>query len=274
MDNFSVRRPGRITADFLQQVLTVAREILNPDIALGYSATGDAFDVESMFGDEKQLLRVADQNPVSFRAKIREEESLNGGIIVQLHQNVVTVSVQLFDTSEAEAVAEELAGYVPAPLDTSSVPLLDVAQLPTLKVFIGHGGDHKWRAVRDLVDGAGYRTESFERDTRNGRHILDTVLDMIRSSDVAVIVMTGTDSMNGELRARENVIHELGIAQALLGPRNTVIMLERGISEPSNISGTDQLRFPRGDIYAAREPLLATLATLDAERARRYEDAS
>ncbi|MDN3443394.1 TIR domain-containing protein [Microbacterium sp. APC 3901] len=271
MDKYSLSTPGRITVEFVREVLALAREAFALPITVGYSAAGAGFETEVMFGDEEQLLRIAARDLVSFRIQISDDRALNGYITVSLRAGVVTVASQAFEPVEGEEVVHDLLERVPAPHEPPNGGLSAAIlpePLPTMKVFIGHGGDDKWQTVRDIVAAAGYRTESFERDTRNGTHILGTVLDMVRSSDVAIIVMTGADSVDGHPRARENVVHELGVAHAALGPRNTVIMLEEGISEPSNISGTDQLRFANGDIYSSKDRLLFVLQTLDHERAQ------
>lgn len=273
MDNFSLSTPGRITPDFVQSVLNLAREIGEEPLHVSYSAQGAGYEMETMFGDEEQVLRLAGDHPISFRVKVSSGQLYSAPHLgVRLESGIVTVTVETGYSEVAETLARRLFDMIPAPLapsdwGTATVTIPDGPR-PTMKVFIGHGGDDKWHAVRDIVDAAGYRTESFERDTRNGAHILGTVLDMVRSSDVAIIVMTGADSVDGHLRARENVVHELGVAHAALGPRNTVIMLEEGVSEPSNISGTDQLRFANGDIYSSKDRLLLLLQTLDGERGR------
>lgn len=135
------------------------------------------------------------------------------------------------------------------------------ALLPAFRVFIGHGGDNKWEVVRDYISDAGYEIESFESDTRAGEMTLAVVEQMVSRSTVAVVVMTGVDVLkDGRVMARQNVVHEIGLAQGLLGIANTIVLLENGTEEFTNIQGLTQVRFASGEIHRTKREVLATLA--------------
>jgi len=55
---------------------------------------------------------------------------------------------------------------------------------------------------------------------------------------------------NGEMQARMNFIHEVGLFQGRLGFERAVILLEEDCKEFSNIEGLGQIRFRRNDIRA------------------------
>ena len=56
--------------------------------------------------------------------------------------------------------------------------------------------------------------------------------EMLEGSSVAIIIMTGEDEhTDGSLRARENVIHEIGLFQGKLGFEQTIILLEDGCKD-------------------------------------------
>ncbi|WP_160133116.1 TIR domain-containing protein [Microbacterium sp. SLBN-146] len=130
-----------------------------------------------------------------------------------------------------------------------------------LKVFIGHGGDRKWEVVRDLIAAQeGYEVVAFESEPRAGSINLDVVEGLITSAGAAVIVMTGTDRVEGGLRARQNVIHELGFAQGRLGRFETIVMAEEGVERFTNLGGLNEIRFPTGQIHTANDEVLAALA--------------
>ena len=85
-------------------------------------------------------------------------------------------------------------------------------------VFIGHGKSEQWRDLKDhLHDKHGYKDQSY----RSSTHIImyrDILEDMMAKSFMTILVMTGEDKdENGNLHARENVIHELGLFQGKLG---------------------------------------------------------
>ncbi len=143
--------------------------------------------------------------------------------------------------------------------DASEIELMSVRAAP--RVFIGHGGDRQWEAVRSAVRHAGYDVEAFEEEERAGYSTLTTVLRMVRASDVALIVMTAAESVGTSTvrRARPNVVHELGLSQGLLGEENTVVILEEGTEVPSNIDGHIQIRYRPGEIHTVADRIVNAL---------------
>ncbi|QIS38952.1 TIR domain-containing protein [Clavibacter capsici] len=133
---------------------------------------------------------------------------------------------------------------------------------PFRAVFVGHGGDRQWEVVRDYLQESNFRVEAFETDERAGFNTLDVVSQMIHGSDLAVIVMTSADKLvNGSMLARQNVVHEIGFAQGVLGVPNTIILLEEGVTEFTNIAGLTQVRFRRGEIHTTKTRVLRAVDT-------------
>lgn len=132
---------------------------------------------------------------------------------------------------------------------------------PLFKVFIGHGGDPQWKYLhRALNRSHGIVAEAFESSERAGYHTLVVVDQLVRSSAVAVVIMTGEDlDDTGNLRARENVVHEVGFCQGALGIENTIIVLEEHVSEPSNIAGLTQIRFSKGRLIDVEDRIVEVL---------------
>lgn len=84
--------------------------------------------------------------------------------------------------------------------------------------------------------------------------------EMLNGSAFAFLVMTGEDEqVDGSVRARENVIHEVGLFQGKLGLRRAIVLLEDGCTEFSNIHGLGQIRFPKGHIMARSEEIRRVL---------------
>lgn len=135
------------------------------------------------------------------------------------------------------------------------------SRLPPFKVFIGHGRDPQWKYLkRILEENHGFNVDAFEAVERAGYLTLTSIDMMVRASSVALVVMTGEDEMkDGSRRARENVVHEVGFCQGALGMQNTIILLEEGVSEFSNIAGMTQIRFPKHDLLSVEEKVVAAL---------------
>jgi predicted nucleotide-binding protein len=172
-----------------------------------------------------------------------------------LDGNLLHVRVEASD-DDLVAFADSIRHVIDGHVDLSLIP-----KPPIFKVFIGHGGDGQWEYLsRTLRDTHGILVEAFESSERAGYSTLAVVDEMIRSSSVAVVVMTGEDhDAAGNLRARENVIHEVGFCQGALGIRNTIVVLEEGVSEPSNIAGLTQVRFSRGRLIDAEPRIIEAI---------------
>jgi predicted nucleotide-binding protein len=72
--------------------------------------------------------------------------------------------------------------------------------------------------------------------------------------------MTAEDeTVDGELRARQNVVHELGLFQGKLGFSRAIALLEEGADDFSNLHGIQQIRFSRDNIKETFGDVLAVL---------------
>ncbi|HEY7768149.1 nucleotide-binding protein [Longimicrobium sp.] len=128
-------------------------------------------------------------------------------------------------------------------------------------IFIGHGRDPQWRDLKDhLADKHQLDVQAYESGARAGHGIRDILDDLVRTSSFAVLILTGEDEMaGGGIRARQNVVHELGLFQGKLGFTRAIALLEEGTEEFSNIHGINQVRFAKGNIHATFGEVLATI---------------
>lgn len=136
-----------------------------------------------------------------------------------------------------------------------------VVEPEPIRVFIGHGRDSQWRDLKDhLHDMHGFAVEAYEIGPRAGQSVKEVLQGMLNDSSFALLVHTAEDlHADGELHARENVIHELGLFQGCLGFQKAIAVLEEGVREFSNILGINQLRFPKGRIRETFGDVIATI---------------
>ena len=129
------------------------------------------------------------------------------------------------------------------------------------RVFIGHGGSHIWRELKDfIVETLGLEYEEFNRISPAGKTNKERLKEMLEVCGMAFLIMTGEDEQaDGTLRARENVIHEAGLFQGKVDFERAIILLEEGCQEFSNIEGLGQIRFPTGNIKAVFEDIREVL---------------
>jgi predicted nucleotide-binding protein len=128
-------------------------------------------------------------------------------------------------------------------------------------VFIGHGSNAAWRDLKDhLQDKHGFKIEAYETGARAGHTIRDILEEMVTRSSFALLVLTGEDEQpDGQLRARQNVIHEAGLFQGKLGFPRAILLLEDGVEEFSNVHGLQYIKFSKNNIKETYGEVLATL---------------
>lgn len=129
-------------------------------------------------------------------------------------------------------------------------------------IFIGHGRSGQWRELKDhLQDKHSYSIEAYEVGARAGHTIRDIIDSMLEKSTFAILVMTGEDiDAEGNIHARDNVIHELGLFQGKLGSQRAIVLLEDETVEFSNIHGIQQIRYSNNNIKETFGDILAVLS--------------
>jgi hypothetical protein len=83
------------------------------------------------------------------------------------------------------------------------------------KIFLGHGHDAIWSRVdMYLSKELHLNVEAWESNPRTGLHAIDVLKRLLSSCSFAVIVAVGEDLTEaGSSRARQNVLHEIGLFQ-------------------------------------------------------------
>jgi predicted nucleotide-binding protein len=121
------------------------------------------------------------------------------------------------------------------------------------RVFISHGRSADWREVQAYVEkDVALPTLELAQEPSAGQTIIEKLENNASSCDSAVIVMTGDDiDANGQARARENVMHEIGFFQAKYGRSRVCLLHEEAVSIPTNLSGVVYVPFPEGNIAAS-----------------------
>lgn len=144
-------------------------------------------------------------------------------------------------------------------------------------VFISHGRSLAWKPIAASLNRSGVNPIEFDYMSPVGKPISTRLQEMLAASSAGIIVMTAEDErrlrpQRGRKEpmrpaTRENVIHEAGLCQAAFGFDRTVLFLENGCEEFSNIQGIVQIRFAKGRLteqlprlksFLQREGLIAS----------------
>lgn len=131
-------------------------------------------------------------------------------------------------------------------------------------IFISHGRSNEWYKIQAYVEkDLHFSTIELAQQPNLGRSILQKLNEESSKCNVAIILMTGDDLFeNGEMRARENVLHEIGFFQGKLGLDRIVLLHEEGVNIPSNIHGLVYIPFPKDTAEAALGALTRELKVL------------
>jgi predicted nucleotide-binding protein len=119
-------------------------------------------------------------------------------------------------------------------------------------VFLGYGHnpDAK-RTIEEFIRTLPLVLESYETRTTPGQFPYNIVTSAVQESDAAVILYTGDDQLTGGQRiGRRNVAYELGLAHSAFGPTKTLLLLEEGVEEPTNIRGMQVVTFKTNALSA------------------------
>ena len=179
----------------------------------------------------------------------------NSNLDVSVYRGIDTyIAISAPTRSEIQKIFEVFENHE----KESSLPELPE---PKPTVFVGHGRSQLWRDLKDhLHEKHDYPVTAYEIGARAGHAIRDILEEMLEESSFAILVMTGEDeATDGTMRARQNVIHEIGLFQGQLGFARAIVLLEEGTEEFSNIQGIDQIRFSKGNIKETFGEVLATL---------------
>lgn len=248
MEKSKIYEQTYFSADLIKSVLD--KYVLGDKIKNSFRLRRD--NEAWQFDDEREFF--ADYRKEHYSSSIRKS---NSEVEIEINYNkdeYTNVTVQADNRGEIESIFEEFEKNFKNSIVKSSKIKLPV-------IFIGHGRSTQWRDLKDhLSDKHDYKIESYETGARAGHSIRDILEEMSTKSSFAILVMTGEDyDNNGILKARPNVIHEIGLFQGKLGFSKAIVLLEDGTEEFSNLSGIQQLRFAKGNIKEVFGDVLATL---------------
>jgi hypothetical protein len=171
------------------------------------------------------------------------------------YADYVRITVRSPQKVEIDSIFEIFESRV----ETSKIPVSENKN--NFVVFIGHGRSSQWRELKDhLQCKHDIKIETYETGARAGHTIRDILEDISRKSNFALLVMTAEDEQaDGSFRARQNVVHEIGLFQGKLGFSRAIVIMEEGVEEFSNIFGIQQIRYSTNNIKETFGEVVATI---------------
>lgn len=132
------------------------------------------------------------------------------------------------------------------------------------RIFISHGRSKEWYKIQSYIEkDLKLPTLELAQEPHLGRTVIQKLNEESNKCCVAIIVMTGDDIISeGEVRARENVMHEIGYFQGKYGLGNVILLHEDGVNIPSNIHGLGYIAFPKDTAEASLGAITRELKVL------------
>ena len=111
-------------------------------------------------------------------------------------------------------------------------------------VFIGHGRSKLWPRIEVFLQRCGLKRVNYESEARAGLPIERILERMLHQATFAILILTAEDeTAEGGKRARQNVVHEAGLFQGMLGFERAVMLVQKGLEEFSNVAGLQYISF-------------------------------
>ena len=129
-------------------------------------------------------------------------------------------------------------------------------------IFISHGHADvlKYQLKEFVREKLGKNPIVLSELPNNGMTIVEKLELASERCNKAIILLTADDRMaDGNMRGRQNVIHEIGFFQGKYGRKNVILLCEDGVEPFSNISGIIYIRFDRNHFSEIFESLRSEL---------------
>ncbi|MGA3181810.1 MAG: PocR ligand-binding domain-containing protein [Verrucomicrobiota bacterium] len=150
-------------------------------------------------------------------------------------------------TDDDQSMLQAFADCLGQVLRSSGVQEARKAARRPRHVFLGYGQNPDAEdSIHKFLNNLGLEVVTYATTEEVGEFTNNIVMGCIENSDAAVILYTGDDELkSGQRIARRNVAYELGVAHRAFGRKKTVLLLETGVEEPTNVAGMQVVRFER-----------------------------
>ena len=125
------------------------------------------------------------------------------------------------------------------------------------RVFIGHGRSSHWRRIGEFLEkDLNLAVEEYDQTSPLGYTVSARLEQMLSTSSLAIVVMSPEDELKTEVfRARQNVVHEIGLFQGRLGFEKVVVVRHQDCESFSNISGINEIQYESDGFQTVFEKL-------------------
>lgn len=194
-------------------------------------------------------------------------------VLRMVREKCVSTHAVLMSTREAQvteivadAMVQGASYFFDKNIDSCIARITDHVQLIeiTMKenVFVSHGHDEvaKLKVKDFLVSRLGKAAIILSEQASKGLTVVEKLEAVSSRCCFAIILLTKDDATrDGGMRARQNVIHEVGFFQGKYGREKVLLLCERGVEIFSNISGIVRVEYESGHIEEVFETIRVEL---------------
>lgn len=119
---------------------------------------------------------------------------------------------------------------------------------PGTGVFIAHGVDPQWEAVRRFLEQECRVPVYALAGDVSGANLDDAMRQHLFRCTFGVCVLATADTLPGEGRAEQSLVHQAGVLQGRYGFRRVAMLVEQGCATFSNVAGLIRLDFEAGHV--------------------------
>ncbi len=244
----------RLTARILEQLVAVFVDVVGEEKVTAKVFVAQTNKARWAFDTAEGLVRFRHENVARVHCWMRWSSV---GFDVSDMSSRVSLEVSAPTTEQVTDLgrrAEEIIFSAPLEQEVAS-------ELVQAKVFLGHGRSSQWQNLRShLHDLHHVDVRAYETGARGGHTIRDILTDELNLANFAIIVMTAEDDQaDGQVRARQNVVHEAGLFQGRLGFSRVAVLVEEGVENFSNLDGLQYIPFSADNIRETYGDVLAML---------------
>ena len=136
-----------------------------------------------------------------------------------------------------------------------------------ITIFLSHGRSTLWKDVARFVERElDFEVVVLQEQTNQGRTIIEKLEEVTEDCHFAIIIMTAEDEQaDGNVRARQNIVHEIGFCQGTFGRQNVLVLRQNGIEDFSNLSGIVYESFEGDNIKSTFEKIRQELEEFEAD---------
>jgi predicted nucleotide-binding protein len=89
------------------------------------------------------------------------------------------------------------------------------------------------------------------------KEVLETVA--ARAAIAFLVHTTDDEQEDGQMRARQNVVHETGLFQGRLGFKRAIVLREEGCEDFSNLHGLQEIRYQKDQLPGSFHEVLSVI---------------